>query len=93
MVCSFPLVPASRATTQFIDSHNAGEPWPELLGILFQLSQAPDASVRESAFRIFSTCPDVIEKQHEEMASGVFHKGFQDESVQVRGLHLYKNAR
>ncbi|KAI5304014.1 hypothetical protein KEM56_006956 [Ascosphaera pollenicola] len=71
----------AEIATQYTDH---GEPWPELLGILFQLSQAPDASVRESAFRIFSTTPDVIEKQHEEMASGVFRKGFQDDSIQVR---------
>ncbi|KAI5281897.1 hypothetical protein KEM54_003067, partial [Ascosphaera aggregata] len=71
----------AEIATQYTDH---GEPWPELLGILFQLSQTPDASVRESAFRIFSTTPDIIEKQHEEMATGVFRKGFQDDSVQVR---------
>ncbi|KAI5290828.1 hypothetical protein KEM52_000334 [Ascosphaera acerosa] len=71
----------AEVATQYTDH---GEPWPELLGILFQLSQTPDEYVRESAFRIFSTTPDIIERQHEDMATGVFRKGFQDESVQVR---------
>ncbi|KAF6812545.1 importin beta-3 [Colletotrichum sojae] len=58
--------------------------WPELLGGLFQLSIAPDAEKRETAFRVFATTPGVIEKQHEENVIEAFQKGFKDDSVQVR---------
>ncbi|EAS32990.3 importin beta-3 subunit [Coccidioides immitis RS] len=62
----------------------SGEPWPELLGVLFQASQSSDTGLRESAFRIFSTTPQIIEKQHEETVLGVFSKGFKDEHISVR---------
>ncbi|MCJ1477096.1 hypothetical protein MMC13_005767 [Lambiella insularis] len=61
-----------------------GEPWPELLGTLFQASQSPDASQREGAFRIFATTPGVIEKQHEDAVQSAFAKGFKDDNVAVR---------
>ncbi|KAI9375413.1 armadillo-type protein [Aspergillus egyptiacus] len=61
-----------------------GEQWPELLGILFQASQSPDAGLREASFRIFSTTPSVIEKPHEDAVLGVFSKGFKDDVVSVR---------
>lgn len=61
----------------------ADDSWPELLGGLFQLSIAPDAEKRETAFRVFSTTPGVIEKQHEDNVIGAFQKGFKDDSVQV----------
>ncbi|KAK2797400.1 hypothetical protein FQN50_009201 [Emmonsiellopsis sp. PD_5] len=61
-----------------------GEQWPELLGVLFQASQSTDPGVRDSAFRIFSTTPGIIEKQHEDMVLGVFSKGFRDENISVR---------
>ncbi|KAH7327822.1 armadillo-type protein [Stachybotrys elegans] len=58
--------------------------WPELLGALFQLSQAPEAEKRENAFRVFATTPGIIEKQHEEAVLQAFQKGFKDDAVQVR---------
>ncbi|KAL1952456.1 hypothetical protein VTO42DRAFT_5376 [Malbranchea cinnamomea] len=61
-----------------------GDVWPELLGVLFQASQSPDAGHRESAFRIFSATPGIIEKQHGDIVSGVFSKGFQDSNISVR---------
>jgi hypothetical protein len=60
-----------------------GEQWPELLGVLFQASQSTDPGLRESAFRIFSTTPGIIQKQHEDMVAGVFSKGFRDENISV----------
>ncbi|OIW26385.1 ARM repeat-containing protein [Coniochaeta ligniaria NRRL 30616] len=62
--------------------HN--ESWPDLLAVLFQLSMAPDAGKRETAFRVFTTTPGIIEKQHEEAVAQAFTKGFKDESVAVR---------
>ncbi|KAK3313938.1 armadillo-type protein [Apodospora peruviana] len=60
------------------------ESWPELLQTLFQLSQAPDAGKRETAFRVFTTTPGIIEKQHEESVAHAFTQAFKDDSVAVR---------
>lgn len=70
-----------------------GDQWPELLGILFQASQSPDAGLREASFRIFSTTPSVIEKPHEDAVIGVFGKGFKDDvvSVCITGLWVPEN--
>ena len=62
-----------------------GQGWPELLGILVQLSQAPIIGQRESAFRIFSTTPAIIEKQHADSARSAFSKAFKDDAVEVMG--------
>ena len=61
-----------------------GEPWPELLGALFQASQSPDPGQREGAFRIFATTPGIIERQHEDAVQSAFAKGFKDDNVVVR---------
>ncbi|MCJ1382400.1 hypothetical protein MMC17_005513 [Xylographa soralifera] len=61
-----------------------GEPWPELLGALFQASQSQDSGQREGAFRIFATTPGIIEKQHEDTVQSAFAKGFKDDNVDVR---------
>ncbi|CAK4022360.1 Importin subunit beta-3 [Lecanosticta acicola] len=58
--------------------------WPDLLNTLYQASQSPDPSLRESAFRIFETTPGIIEKQHENIISAVFQKGIKDEDMNVR---------
>jgi hypothetical protein len=62
----------------------ADVPWPELLGALFQASQSPDATQRENAFRIFSTTPQIIEKQHEDVVVTAFKGGFSDSETAVR---------
>lgn len=70
-----------------------GENWPELLQVLFDASQSPDAGQREGAFRIFTTTPGIIEKQHENIVLEVFTKGFKDVDVLVRcsdrGLNFF----
>ena len=58
--------------------------WPELLSALYQASQSPDASMRESAFRIFETTPGIIERQHEDIILAVFQKGIRDDEPPVR---------
>lgn len=60
-----------------------GQAWPELLGILVQLSQAPIIGQRESAFRIFATTPAIIEKQHVDSAKAAFTKAFKDDAIEV----------
>ncbi|KAF2443953.1 importin subunit beta-3 [Karstenula rhodostoma CBS 690.94] len=61
-----------------------GVAWDELLGALFQASQSNDAGQRETAFRIFSTTPGIIEKQHEEVVITAFKGGFGDSDTSVR---------
>jgi hypothetical protein len=65
-----------------------GYQWPELLGALFQASQSPDAAQRENAFRIFSTTPQIIEKQHEDVVVTAFKGGFADSETSVRTFNL-----
>lgn len=54
-----------------------------MLQVLFQLSQSPDASTRETAFRVFTTTPGIIEKQHEDAIAQAFAQAFKDDSVSV----------
>ncbi|KAF2278420.1 ARM repeat-containing protein [Westerdykella ornata] len=61
-----------------------GVPWPDLLGALFSASQSNDAGQRETAFRIFSTTPGIIEKQHEDVVISAFKGGFVDSDTTVR---------
>ncbi|KAH8653307.1 armadillo-type protein [Xylariales sp. PMI_506] len=58
--------------------------WPEILGVLFNLSMAPDAGKRETAYRVFATTPGIIEKQHEGAVMEAFGRGFKDDAVGVR---------
>ncbi|KAL8405126.1 hypothetical protein RB594_009859 [Gaeumannomyces avenae] len=60
------------------------ESWPDLLGVLFQMSVAPDAGKREIAYRVFATTPGIIEKQHEEPVAQAFSRAFKDDSISVR---------
>lgn len=59
-------------------------PWPELLGALFGASRSNDAGQRETAFRVFSTTPGIIEEQHEEVVQTAFKGGFSDSDTSVR---------
>ena len=65
------------------DIDMAGEQWNELLQTLFNLSQMPDSTQRETAFRIFTATPGIIEKQHEENVLAAFIKGFKDDEASV----------
>ncbi|PBP19199.1 ARM repeat-containing protein [Diplocarpon rosae] len=58
--------------------------WPEILGVLFTLSMSNEVGQREIAYRIFSTTPGIIEKQHEDTVLSAFTKGFKDENTTVR---------
>ncbi|KAF1824854.1 ARM repeat-containing protein [Dissoconium aciculare CBS 342.82] len=60
------------------------ENWADLLSALYQASQSPDVTLRESAFRIFEQTPGIIEKQHENIILEVFQRGLNDDSVDVR---------
>ncbi|KAJ5672118.1 hypothetical protein N7507_001245 [Penicillium longicatenatum] len=71
----------AEAARQYTDN---GDQWPELLAILFQASQSPESGLRETAFRIFTTTPGIIEKQHQDAVISVFSKGFKDDNIAVR---------
>ncbi len=67
------------------DNH-ADQQWPELLGVLFTLSNSKENGQREIAYRVFATTPGIIEKQHEDTVLSAFTKGFKDEAVLVGPL-------
>lgn len=60
------------------------EQWPELLNSLFHASQSQNPGHRETAYRIFTTTPGLIESQHEGVVFEAFTRGFKDEDVNVR---------
>lgn len=67
-----------------LTDNSIDERWPELLQALFVASQSPDVGQRQSAFRIFTATPGIIEQQHENVVIGAFTKGFKDDDVSVR---------
>ena len=52
--------------------------------MLFQLSTSKEVGQREISYRIFSTTPGIIEKQHEDTVLTAFTQGFKDEDVTVK---------
>ena len=81
---SYPTAIPSNVVAWANWEQSVGENWPELLQVLFVASQSLDAGQREGAFRIFTTTPGIIEKQHESTVLAVFTKGFKDDDVSVR---------
>jgi hypothetical protein len=69
---------------QIMGPDGTRDTWPDLLNALYQASQSPDPTLRESAFRIFEATPGIIEKQHEDIIIAVFQKGIKDEDMTVR---------
>ena len=63
-----------------------GVAWPDILQALFDASRSPDAGMRETAFRIFSTTPGIIEKQHEDVVMAAFKGGFADQDTSVNTI-------
>lgn len=55
---------------------------------------SPDAGKRETAYRVFTTTPGIIEKQHEGAVLEAFGRGFKDDAVGVsRQSSLLTEAR
>lgn len=79
-----PALLAQISTDVLISFFYADDSWPEILGVLFNLSMASDAGKRETAYRVFATTPGIIEKQHEGAVLEAFNRGFKDEAVGVR---------
>ncbi|KAF2835817.1 ARM repeat-containing protein [Patellaria atrata CBS 101060] len=61
-----------------------GEQWNELLQALFNASQSPEPGQRETAFRIFTATPGIIERQHEDTVKSAFSNGFKDSNTAVQ---------
>lgn len=58
--------------------------WPELLSVLFQASKNDNENIRESAFRIFASVPDLVGESLLANIIPVFAGGFEDSSEDVR---------
>ncbi|KAJ1723452.1 importin subunit beta-3 [Coemansia erecta] len=71
-------------TISEIVSHEGAESWPELLGALYACAQDADAQRRESAYRVFTACPELLESQDAAAISGAFAGAFGDGDAAVR---------
>ncbi|KAF9394692.1 hypothetical protein CPC16_010607 [Podila verticillata] len=58
--------------------------WPEILPALFECTKSPSHEHRESAFRIFTSVPDLISGQHVDILKSVFASSLRDENLHVR---------
>lgn len=58
--------------------------WNELIPALFQATKNSDPSFRESAFRVFCSAPELIDKSYINDVLPIFNTGFDDESDDVR---------
>ncbi|KAI9499421.1 hypothetical protein BDB00DRAFT_796249 [Zychaea mexicana] len=66
--------------------------WDALLKALFQCSQSPNAALRESAFRIFASVPELISDQHTDTLKTVFMGSLTDAESQAVRLEAMKAA-
>jgi hypothetical protein len=57
--------------------------WDTLLKALFECSQSPNAALRESAFRIFASVPELIAGQHTDALKNVFLTSLTDAESQA----------
>lgn len=58
--------------------------WSELIPALFEATTNPDPSFRESAFRVFSSAPELINKSYINQILPIFNTGFDDQQDAVR---------
>ncbi|KAK6205227.1 Karyopherin functions in nuclear transport of protein [Scheffersomyces amazonensis] len=58
--------------------------WNELIPALLEATRNPDPSFRESAFRVFSSAPQLIDKSYIHQVLPIFNSGFNDENDEVR---------
>lgn len=65
------------------DASPAGT-WPQLLPAVLHAAGNADASFRQSAFRILSTSPEIIEQNSVADILPVFNQGFADDNDEVR---------
>ncbi|CAI5757055.1 unnamed protein product [Candida verbasci] len=58
--------------------------WNELIPALFEATKAQDPSFRESAFRVFSSSPELIDKTYINDVLPIYNAGFDDSNDDVR---------
>lgn len=58
--------------------------WPELLPTLFEACSCSETSLRESAFRVFGTTPEIIDINLVDQTLPIFNGGFEDQDDDVR---------
>ncbi|CAK9435939.1 uncharacterized protein LODBEIA_P05510 [Lodderomyces beijingensis] len=58
--------------------------WNELIPALFAAAKNPDPSFRESAFRVFSASPELVDQSYINEVLPVYNAGFEDENDDVR---------
>ncbi|OMJ17419.1 Importin subunit beta-3 [Smittium culicis] len=66
------------------DIFNFDDSWPELLSTLFAISSSANPSHRESAYRIFCGCPQLLIDQNPQSIRDAFIGAFQDSDSSVR---------
>ncbi|TFY78196.1 hypothetical protein EWM64_g5813 [Hericium alpestre] len=71
------------------NSMSRGRPWHALQAQTFGMAQNADPNARESAYRVFAGCPNLVMDLQTDAVLGVLQKGLQDpESVEVRHAAL-----
>ncbi|KAJ3516850.1 hypothetical protein NMY22_g14107 [Coprinellus aureogranulatus] len=71
-----------------------GRPWHALQAQVFTMANQPQAGLRESAYRVFAGCPNLVMDLQTDAVLQVFQRGLKDgESVEVRfvSVPLYLN--
>ena len=72
-----------------------GRPWHALQAQTFSMTQATEAvGLRESAYRVFAGCPNLVMDLQTDAVLGVFQRGLQDGySIEVSALFPYSTSR
>ena len=68
------------------DSLSRGQSWNELSSALFQCVASDNASIRESAFRVWSGVPVMLLDMPMDQLKPLFEQGLQDAHISVRIL-------
>lgn len=75
------------------NSMTRGRPWHALQAQAFAMTQSADSIARESAFRVFAGCPNLIVDLQTESVLSLLQKGLQDpQSVEVRPRSVITGA-
>ncbi|SCZ98850.1 BZ3500_MvSof-1268-A1-R1_Chr3-1g05661 [Microbotryum saponariae] len=63
---------------------NQPGPWPQFASVLSQLFSSPSPSLRESCFRLYAECIDLLEQEPPTTASQGLLRGLQDPAIHTR---------
>lgn len=70
-----------------------GRPWHALQAQTFSMARASDASMRETAFNVFTGCPNLVMDLQTDAVLNVFRSGLQDQSSDVRLAALQSSVQ